>query len=330
MGEPPSLTHILYTTLMTFVISDESLNSYGFRLLSGGCDLSAFLRNPVMFYNHLGYDRPPIGRWENVRIEGDKILGDPVFDMSDPFAAEIARKVEEHYISAASVGAEIIESSSLDMVEGQTEPTVTRWRLFEVSIVNLPANADAVAIYNDRGSRLKGEEVLRAVRLSAGNPDLITPTTNDMNKELITLLSLPDTADDKDVTEVVAGMQEELTTLRREKEEREAADKARLRKHFEEVLSSAITSGAVSKAQEEIYKSLYLKASEETITALEAMPRPRSVASAVESAVTTSRDKSLASLSWDELDRSGRLAELRSTDPDAYAEKYKAKFGTND
>ena len=60
-----------------------------------------------MLYNHNDWSRP-IGRWENIRIEGGKILADPVFDMEDKRengGAEIASQVERDFIRMASIGA---------------------------------------------------------------------------------------------------------------------------------------------------------------------------------------------------------------------------------
>ena len=37
---------------VTFVISDESVNSYGKVILTDGIDISQFERNPVMLYMH--------------------------------------------------------------------------------------------------------------------------------------------------------------------------------------------------------------------------------------------------------------------------------------
>ena len=95
----------------TFVLHDESVNTYGFYMLTAGCDLEAFRRNPIMLLNHDDW-AAPIGKWANVRIEGDRILADAVFDMGDPRAAEIARKVKEGFLSACSVGAWVTETDS--------------------------------------------------------------------------------------------------------------------------------------------------------------------------------------------------------------------------
>jgi hypothetical protein len=64
---------------ITFVLLDESVTVYGFRVLVAGVNLSQIERNPVMFYQHEDY-RLPIGRWANIRKENNRILADAEFD----------------------------------------------------------------------------------------------------------------------------------------------------------------------------------------------------------------------------------------------------------
>lgn len=136
-----------------FLISDESVNRYGFRVLTSGIRLDNFLQNPLMLYEHnfkesFGVPPTPIGRWENVRKEAGKLLGTAVFDMSDKFARLIANKVKDNFIRGASIHIDPITVSddpSL-MLEGQTGPTIVESELMEVSIVNLGGNKNAVKL----------------------------------------------------------------------------------------------------------------------------------------------------------------------------------------
>lgn len=53
----------------TFLLSDETINSYGTRVLTAGIRLENFLKNPIMLWNHTRAwsDKEdqilPIGRW---------------------------------------------------------------------------------------------------------------------------------------------------------------------------------------------------------------------------------------------------------------------------
>lgn len=139
----------------SIVISTERLNSKGFRIISDGGDISDYLKNPVLLYDHTRRTTEnskdiilPIGRINNLRLVNKAWIGDPEFDMDDSFARAIANKFQKGYINASSPGIEIVEVSAEPnlMVPGQALPTVTKWKLREVSITDIPANADAVKL----------------------------------------------------------------------------------------------------------------------------------------------------------------------------------------
>lgn len=191
----------------TFVIHDESLNSKGFWMLTSGCDLSQFEKNPIMLWNHnyaWGDDREnnlPIGHWDNVRIKGKQILADAVFD-SDEFAQKIAQKVESGSLRMASVGAKAIEmTNDKSMIKpGQRYETVTKWVLKEVSIVNIGANDNALAMSDvvlyDNESKLinLSDEGSSPLKLLDNQPK-----NSDKMDEVKKLLNLSDDASEKDV-----------------------------------------------------------------------------------------------------------------------------------
>src|SRR5690606_9730609 len=133
----------------SWVLIDESVTTYGFRVLMSGADISQFKRNPVLFYNHDEWSLP-VGRWENIRIEGDKLLADPVFDMEDEQGAKIAGKVERDFLRAASMSLRILETSDDPklMKKGQSKSTVTKWTAREGSIVGIGANHNALRLYD--------------------------------------------------------------------------------------------------------------------------------------------------------------------------------------
>ena len=154
--------------MATFIVSDGSVNRFGFPVVTEGIQLDAFIKNPVMLYMHLrdgdffstAPENVPIGRWENLRIENGNLLADAVFDEGDDFAMEIKRKVDDGFLNAASIGIEIlaISEDADDMLPGQTRPTVLKSELLEISIVDIPANSNAIKLMN------KGQ----TVKLSSG------------------------------------------------------------------------------------------------------------------------------------------------------------------
>lgn len=138
----------------TFILSDESINDRGYRILTSGIDLSRFKKNPVMLWMHRrddGWDFSqvlPIGKWENVRIEDGKLLAEPVFDENDKFAMLIKNKVENDLIRGCSIGVNPVEFStdSKDLEKGQTRATITKCEIYEASIVDMPSNKNTVRL----------------------------------------------------------------------------------------------------------------------------------------------------------------------------------------
>lgn len=145
----------------TFIVSDESVNEYGFRVLTSGIRTERFKANPVMFYNHEREDGV-IGKWMNLAVEDNRLKAEPEFDKDDDgLGAKISGKVERGFIRAASIGFSIVSLSEDPalMLPGQTLPTVTECELVEISIVDLPGNKNALALYDKDG---------KAIQLKAG------------------------------------------------------------------------------------------------------------------------------------------------------------------
>ena len=62
---------------MKVVISNQSLNSYGSRIMTAGIDIKQYKKNPIVLWMHIrpvigSKEEPlPIGRMENIRVEGE-------------------------------------------------------------------------------------------------------------------------------------------------------------------------------------------------------------------------------------------------------------------
>lgn len=134
----------------TFCVHDESVNTYGFRMLTSGANLEEFRKNPVVLYNHNDWDTP-IGRGENVRVEDGRILVDVVFDEEDEKGRTIAGKVERGFLRMASIGAwppeEVSDDPALKL-PGQTGPTAIKWTMREMSVCPIGSNHNALAMYD--------------------------------------------------------------------------------------------------------------------------------------------------------------------------------------
>ena len=196
-------------TATTYVLSDESRNSYGFVVLTEGIDTTAFERNPVMLYMH-NRDGNVIGRWDNIRKEGKRLLADAVFDESTELGAQVKKQVESGFLRAVSIGIENIAKEILNGVE-----TVTKCRLIEVSVVDIPSNENAVKLF-----RRSGGYVYKLKELESDTPQ-------DLKSALIAVLGLVSTATDEDVIRAVK------TALEGAETPEEAVDDAIMRGYIE-------------------------------------------------------------------------------------------------
>ena len=311
---------------LTFVLHDESVNTYGFRMLTSGANLEEFKKNPVMLLNHDDYSLP-IGRWENIRVEGGKILADAVFDEGDARAAEVKRKVENDFIRMASIGAWPPEekSDAYDlMLPGQTLPTVTRWTVREGSVVTIGANHNALVFY-DRESK----QIIRLIDHS-NNPK------KQLKMSVLTgVLKLQDSASEAEIVTAIQGIIANADRLEKENKTLAAAmdkmnkDKKESQKQEAITLTdAAIKDGRYDAKGRDNLLNLFDKDFEGTKAMLAAIPCRATVTGQINTnkgaGVTLGDWKEK---SWDELDKAGKLVELKDAAPDLYKSKFKERFG---
>lgn len=324
----------------SFVLHDETVNTYGFRMLTSGANLEEFRKNPVMLLRH-DDEELPIGRWDNIRVEGTRILADPVFDEEDELAMRVKRKVDNGFIRMASIGTwppeELSDAPELKL-EGQTMPTVTRWTVREASIVTIGANHNALAMYDrTTGQRLDLTDASTIVRLM----DCAAETTNhiinnDMTKTVKGILNLQDSATDAEVVAAVEALQaanetlaKENATLKAEAEQKEQERRNAQKAQAATLVDAAIKDGRIEAGGRKAYLELFDKDFDNARSVLESIPQRVSVASRIETGKETAGAElsDFAGKTWDELDREGRLIELRDKNPELFREKFKARFG---
>jgi len=190
-----------------FKVSDESLNSYGFWVVTDGIDLSGF--TGVMLYDHDRNGKLPIGTWENTRKENGALLTDANFDQDDEFAKSVMGKVQKGIIKGASIGLNVIEFSNDPklMKPGQKRPTVTKCSLEEISVTPFPSNKNALRLMVDG----------KALNLSENNSEIenILPLINNEKqmKQVALKLGLPETATEQEVVDAVTALEAKAAGL---------------------------------------------------------------------------------------------------------------------
>ena len=312
------------------VISDESINSYGFWVLTDGIDTAAFLKNPVMLWNHNRDDHGtvnsqlPIGIWKDLRAKNGVLIGEPVFDETDEFAVKIKQKYESGILNACSMGFMPLEwSDAPEMLkEGQTVATVTRCRLLEVSICDIPSNANATVVLYDENSK--------TINLSDLPNRAIGPKINHINmKEIALKLGLAENADPQACVDAIqlkddqiAKLKKENATLKAKAQGFEQAEAEAKKQEVKKLLDDAVKAGRINATTRPQFEKLFELDHEGTKTVLASLPER----TPMEAKPVGSGDSDLCKMSWDELDKADRLYELKTKYPEIYQEKFDKKF----
>jgi hypothetical protein len=335
----------------TFIINDESVNQLGFRVLTSGISLSRFSKNPVVKVMHRRYDEwMPIGKATNLRVEGAQLLGDVEFDQADELAVKIEKKVEGGYLNATSMGLEPIEWSEdpLLMVAAQTYPTLSKSELMEISIVDIPNNANTVRL-------MSGEEL---VLLSAKNMDAFVPkiksvtqTQTKMNLKAIfmSLIGLQiegasivnlsaknaDEPTEGEVMSAIAMVAQRLQAVSAEAAtaksevvnltaQIEQATKAALAEKAANLVTLAVQAGKITKDQEPAFLALASANYDSTKTVLDGMKAHQSIVGQLNQG---GGEDQLLTLSWDEAHKTGKLETIKSKYPEHFESLKSGKFG---
>lgn len=200
---------------LDFVISDGSLDRHGTRINPKGWDLSAFKRNPIALFGHSGGF--PIGRWENIRVEGDRLLGRLVMASKGTSARidELASLVEQGILRAVSVGFAITKYGA----PGKSQYDIDQQELLEVSLVSVPSNTNAIAaargmnISPETISLAFGEHAETGRRVGSTGEDAAARTA-DQKRARAALPPLPKVNTMKTMSQRVEEAQERLVGLR--------------------------------------------------------------------------------------------------------------------
>lgn len=188
----------------TFVLSDESINTYGFWIPVSGIDLSGVQKNCPLYYEHRTWELP-CGHVENIRLKDKQVLGDIVIEGGNDIEKEYIRKIENGDIKGCSFGFDPIEwSEDPEMLkQGQTRATLSKCCPYELSLAPLPGNKNALALRNQNDM----------ITLSADKkydfiPDLNTPINM---KKVAILLGMAETATEDQICEGIKALQQKST-----------------------------------------------------------------------------------------------------------------------
>ena len=240
-------------------ISNESLNSYGTRVLTAGMNVEQYNRNPVLLYMH---ERGQvIGYVKDLRVEGDEVTGELMFDEATELSRRCKKQWEFGSLKMVSVGIDILELSEdpKHLVQGQTSPTISKSKLLEVSLVDIGANDDAIVLQKD-GKRIElGKDAAKELPLLHSNNNK-NQKPKQMDQEKLALqLGLPKDADEATINAKLAKLQADGAEAETLRQERDTADE--LKQTFDAMspqvkLSDIVTGGGAPAGGRAEYKKL--------------------------------------------------------------------------
>lgn len=314
---------------ITVVLSDESLNRHGYRVLTAGIDVRDFKKNPVMLYNHhrsVRYDHPkdilPIGKWSNIRKENGQLLADAEFDEDDEFAQKVAKKFEKGILNTASIGFDFVAISEDPkmMIPGQIRPTVTKSVLLEASIADIPSNPNCHKL------SFQGKTLMLSADTAPDELDNILPTLSnsspkeqkmDITKMVAAALGMPEDANETQILAKATEVSNQLAKLTADNkalEDRLALlEKQSNDDKVSALVSAAVTAGKITEAQKPTWAKLAYENYETTKEALESMQAYKPITQQLSK---EDGDNGDLVARYDELDKAGKLNTLPKEERD--------------
>jgi HK97 family phage prohead protease len=130
--------------VLTFVASDESMDRHGDIVRQGGLRLENFRRNPVVPDCHdYSSIAKILGTCDSVAVQGGKLVNSVRFALENPLGSLAYKLAKSGHLRAQSIGFLPLKyaplANSHDGYEFQES------ELLEISLVVVPANANAVA-----------------------------------------------------------------------------------------------------------------------------------------------------------------------------------------
>lgn len=302
-------------------ISNESLNCYGTRVLTSGMNVEQYSKNPVLLYMH--QRGQVIGYVKDLRVEGSEVTGELMFDEASELSQRCKKQWEFGSLKMVSVGIEILEMSEATehLIQGQTRPTITRSKLFEVSLVDIGANDDAIRLHKDGRLITLGKDGGIELPLLHSNNHQNKKT---MDQEKLALeLGLPKDADEATINAKLASLKAagaEAETLRQERDTLRAA-------RIDALVNAAIAEKKIGEDKKKQFLDLGGKiGAEELKQTFDAMSPQMKLSNIVGGqggapAGGIAEFKKLSDVPSDE------LAKLREQNPALYKKLYKAEYG---
>lgn len=299
-------------------ITNDSLNSYGTRVLTAGMDIEQYRRNPVLLYMHERGN--VIGYVKDLKAEDGEVTGELMFDEASGLSVRCKKQYEFGSLKMVSAGLDILETSEDPalLVQGQTSPTVTRSKLFEVSLVDIGANDDAIVLQKDGKKITLGRDSECPLPLLNNNNQ---KQKQMEQKQMALQLGLPETATEAEITAKLG----ELKAAKEEYNELKKTADALTLAGITALVDTAVSEKRIAPDKKEHFINLGKKIGAEDLKQTFEAMAPQVKLSAVigrqGGAPQSTAYKKLSDVP------AGKLEALRKDNRRQYIELYKAEYG---
>lgn len=301
-------------------ITNDSLNSYGTRVLTSGMEISQYERNPVLLYQH--NRGQVIGYVKDIKVENNEATGELMFDCASELSQRCKKQFEFGSLRMVSVGIDVLETSEAKehLVQGQTRATITKSKLFEVSLVDIGANDDAIVLHKDGELiTLSKDEKSSYLPLISNNQIL----TKMEQKTLCLLLGLPETADEAAIKAAIEGLKAAQVQMSKLENEKATLELERLTS----AVDKAISEKRIDATKKDQFVELGKKVGYQELQNVFAAMTPQTKLSTVighHGGAPTGGDKTYKKLSDVP---SSEILKLRTENPEEYKKLYKEEYG---
>lgn len=311
----------------SFIFNDETqVNSYGFMVINSGGKFDRFKANPVML--HLHDQEKLTGKWANLRVDGSRLIADPIFDDADPEAKEIKGKVERGFLSGASMGILPLSAELKDIPGEGLVPVLTEWELLEGSTVPVPSNSMSLRLYNKEGKVLSSlDEVKLSIDSITQNKPLIKTQMDKiiLSAAAATALAISPEATAEVINAAVVKLSADLTKVTGERDDavgklKTANDAmtAHLSAQATALVDQAISEGRITADKKESFVKLATQDFKQAKEVIEAMPKKKDLSSQVGSKSEGAADRTDWNyMRWSKEDPKG-LQLMATSDPDKF------------
>lgn len=299
-------------------ITNDSLNSYGTRVLTAGMNVEQYQRNPVLLYMHERGN--VIGYVKDLKVEDGEVTGELMFDEASELSVRCKKQYEFGSLKMVSAGLDILETSEDPelLVQGQTSPTVTKSKLFEVSLVDIGSNDDAIVLQKD------GKKITLGKDSECPLPMLNNNNQKQMEQKQIALqLGLPETATEADINAKLG----ELKAAKEENEKLQQEKATLTLAGITAIVEKAVGEKRIAPDKKDEFINLGKEVGKEKLERIVAAMAPQMKLSAVighQGGAATQQPAAYKKLSDVP---SSELLTLRKEQPGEYKRLYKEEYG---